>query len=87
VSTTCNLLTSALPFLDLLQRYKICPYHLELSQLVVEGQSIRFCQQCGRFQLLEEFDGDRRSCRRKVRVYFQSSPAFSHVCTLKLNNF
>lgn len=34
--------------------------------LVVEGQSIRFCQQCGRYQLLEEFDGDRRSCRRKL---------------------
>lgn len=32
----------------------------------MEGQSIRFCQQCGRFQLLEEFDGDRRSCRRKL---------------------
>lgn len=49
------------------QRYKICPYHLELPCLVVEGQTIRFCQQCGRFQLLSDFEGDRRSCRRKVR--------------------
>ena len=49
-----------------LQRYKICPYHLELPCLVVEGQTIRFCQQCGRFQLLSDFEGDRRSCRRKV---------------------
>jgi hypothetical protein len=54
-----------LPFL---QRYKICPYHLELPCLVVEGQTIRFCQQCGRFQLLSDFEGDRRSCRRKVRA-------------------
>lgn len=37
--------------------------------MVVEGQSIRFCQQCGRFQLLEEFDGDRRSCRRKLEKH------------------
>jgi hypothetical protein len=51
-----------------LQRYKICPFHLELPCLVVEGQSIRFCQQCGRYQLLSDFDGDRRSCRRKVRA-------------------
>ena len=37
--------------------------------MVVEGQSIRFCQQCGRFQLLDEFDGDRRSCRRKLEKH------------------
>lgn len=37
--------------------------------MVVEGQSIRFCQQCGRFQLLEEFEGDRRSCRRKLELH------------------
>ncbi|KAL4513989.1 hypothetical protein Ndes2437B_g08219 [Nannochloris sp. 'desiccata'] len=47
----------------------ICPYHLELNCMVVEGQSIRFCQQCGRFQLLDEFDGDRRSCRRKLEKH------------------
>lgn len=33
---------------------------------MVEGQTIRFCQQCGRFQLLTDFEGDRRSCRRKL---------------------
>jgi len=48
---------------------QICPYHLELNCMVVEGQSIRFCQQCGRFQLLDEFDGDRRSCRRKLEKH------------------
>ena len=50
-----------------LQRYKICHYHVELPCMVVEGQAIRFCQQCGRFQLLSDFEGDRRSCRLKVR--------------------
>jgi len=48
------------------KRYKICPYHMEANFLLVEGQSIRFCQQCGRFQLLSEFDGDKRSCRKRL---------------------
>lgn len=37
--------------------------------MVVEGQAIRFCQQCGRFQLLDEFDGDRRSCKKKLEKH------------------
>jgi len=40
---------------------------MELPEIVHEGQVIRFCQQCGRFHLLAEFDGDRRSCRRKLQ--------------------
>lgn len=40
---------------------------MELPEVVHEGQVIRFCQQCGRFHLLAEFDGDRRSCRRKLQ--------------------
>ena len=40
---------------------------MELPEAVHEGQVIRFCQQCGRFHLLAEFDGDRRSCRRKLQ--------------------
>ncbi|PRW50811.1 squamosa promoter binding [Chlorella sorokiniana] len=48
------------------KRYKICSYHVELPCMVVEGQTIRFCQQCGRFQLLSDFEGDRRSCRLKL---------------------
>jgi hypothetical protein len=51
------------------QRYKICPAHLELPEMVVERQAIRFCQQCGRFQLTTEFDGDRRSCRHKLEQH------------------
>lgn len=48
------------------KRYKICPYHMEANFLLVEGQKIRFCQQCGRFQLLSEFDGEKRSCRKRL---------------------
>lgn len=48
------------------KRYKICAHHMELYCLKVDGQYIRFCQQCGRFQLLSEFDGEKRSCRSKL---------------------
>jgi len=45
------------------QRYKICEYHLKVSSIVKDGAQQRFCQQCGRFHGLSEFDGVKRSCR------------------------
>ena len=42
------------------QRYKICEFHLKVSSIVRDDQRMRFCQQCGRFHLLDEFDGDKR---------------------------
>ena len=42
------------------QRYRICEEHLKLGTLLVEGCLQRFCQQCGRFQPLADFDGNKR---------------------------
>lgn len=39
-----------------------CPYS-QLDSLVVDGKPSRFCQQCGRFHPIDEFEGNRRSCR------------------------
>jgi SBP domain len=50
------------------QRYKICEHHLKVSSIVVEGVRKRFCQQCGHFHDLSEFDGDKRSCRARLQV-------------------
>ncbi|GIL72369.1 hypothetical protein Vretimale_4149 [Volvox reticuliferus] len=44
-------------------RYKICEFHLKVSSVLKDGVPQRFCQQCGRFHHLSEFDGSRRSCR------------------------
>ena len=30
---------------------------------------VRFCQQCGRFQTLDDFDGKKKSCRRKLAMH------------------
>lgn len=35
----------------------------------MEGGSVRFCQQCGRFQAIEEFDGLKKTCRRKLNMH------------------
>lgn len=42
------------------QRYRICKAHLQSPAMVVDGAVQRFCQQCGRFQAVEDFDGDKR---------------------------
>ena len=48
-------------------RYKICQYHLKIPSIIREGNKQRFCQQCGRFHNLNEFDGDKRSCRARLQ--------------------
>lgn len=47
-------------------RYKICERHLKEEWIEREGRRVRFCQQCGRFQPIEEFEESKRSC--KVRL-------------------
>lgn len=34
--------------------------------MVIYSQDARFCQKCGCFQLVSEFDGDKRSCRSRL---------------------
>ena len=52
------------------QRYRICEEHLKLSSLLKDGVQQRFCQQCGRFHLLADFDGNKR-----CSPVFQCMPA------------
>lgn len=42
------------------QRHKVCALHLSSMVAPVNGVDSRFCQQCGKFQPLEEFDADKR---------------------------
>jgi len=48
------------------QRYRVCEQHLKLLSLMVDGKPSRFCQQCGRFHELSNFDGNKRSCRARL---------------------
>lgn len=47
------------------QRFRICDFHLKASVVLRDGIMQRFCQQCGRFHVLSEFDGTKRSCRAR----------------------
>eukprot|EP00803_Ostreobium_quekettii_P003346 evm.model.scf_362EXC.15 EVM.evm.TU.scf_362EXC.15 scf_362EXC:83727-89051(+) len=44
------------------KRYRVCMDHLKMQAICVDGNLQRFCQQCGRFHDLDNFDGDKRYC-------------------------
>ncbi|KAL8167432.1 hypothetical protein V2J09_008931 [Rumex salicifolius] len=51
---------------DYHRRHKVCEMHSKATQAVVGNIMQRFCQQCSRFHVLQEFDEGKRSCRRRL---------------------
>ncbi|KAG0477649.1 hypothetical protein HPP92_012368 [Vanilla planifolia] len=51
---------------DYHRRHKVCEMHAKASSAMVGNVIQRFCQQCSRFHLLQEFDEGKRSCRRRL---------------------
>ncbi|KMZ60230.1 putative Squamosa promoter-binding protein [Zostera marina] len=51
---------------DYHRRHKVCETHAKASKAIVGNAVQRFCQQCSRFHLLQEFDEGKRSCRRRL---------------------
>ncbi|GFR44143.1 hypothetical protein Agub_g5309 [Astrephomene gubernaculifera] len=51
------------------QRYRTCELHLKAPYIMKDGVQQRFCQQCGRFHELHEFDGNKRSCRSRLQSH------------------
>uniref|UniRef100_A0A5B6ZU58 Putative Squamosa promoter-binding protein isoform 1 n=1 Tax=Davidia involucrata TaxID=16924 RepID=A0A5B6ZU58_DAVIN len=48
------------------KRHKVCELHSKTPQVTIGGHKQRFCQQCSRFHSLEEFDDEKRSCRKRL---------------------
>ncbi|KAI7724749.1 hypothetical protein M8C21_004626 [Ambrosia artemisiifolia] len=48
------------------KKHRVCENHSKALKVVVAGLERRFCQQCSRFHGLAEFDGKKRSCRRRL---------------------
>ncbi|XP_059317829.1 squamosa promoter-binding-like protein 1 [Lycium ferocissimum] len=51
---------------DYHRRHKVCDVHSKAVNALVGNVMQRFCQQCSRFHVLEEFDEGKRSCRRRL---------------------
>ncbi|KAI4349790.1 hypothetical protein L6164_010346 [Bauhinia variegata] len=51
---------------DYHRRHKVCEMHSKASRALVGNVMQRFCQQCSRFHMLQEFDEGKRSCRRRL---------------------
>ncbi|PSR85250.1 Squamosa promoter-binding-like protein [Actinidia chinensis var. chinensis] len=51
---------------DYHRRHKVCDMHSKASRALVGKVMQRFCQQCSRFHVLQEFDEGKRSCRRRL---------------------
>jgi hypothetical protein len=73
-----------------------CETCLKTSSIVRDGERERFCQQCGRFHPLEDFDGDKRSCRirlmrhnnrRRKKAKKEDGPAKKAEKVVKVSGF
>ncbi|KAI4344714.1 hypothetical protein L6164_011908 [Bauhinia variegata] len=51
---------------DYHRRHKVCDMHSKATKAWVGNVMQRFCQQCSRFHVLQEFDEGKRSCRRRL---------------------
>ncbi|CAD5181447.1 unnamed protein product, partial [Musa acuminata subsp. malaccensis] len=48
------------------KRHRVCLRCANSSSVVLDGEHKRYCQQCGKFHVLPDFDEGKRSCRRKL---------------------
>eukprot|EP00898_Chlorokybus_atmophyticus_P008419 jgi/Chlat1/8579/Chrsp82S07966 len=52
---------------DYYRRHRVCDRHATEPAVLTNGSMQRFCQQCSRFHALVEFDGDKKSCRLRLK--------------------
>ncbi|OEL24112.1 Squamosa promoter-binding-like protein 9 [Dichanthelium oligosanthes] len=48
------------------RRHRVCLRCAHAAAVMLDGVQKRYCQQCGKFHVLQDFDEDKRSCRRKL---------------------
>ncbi|XP_050372378.1 squamosa promoter-binding-like protein 7 [Argentina anserina] len=48
------------------RRHRVCLACANAATVVIDGDTKRYCQQCGKFHVLSDFDEGKRSCRRKL---------------------
>lgn len=50
-------------------RLRVCDEHAKAVTVYLSGGPSRFCQQCAKFHLLEEFNGANRGCRKRLEKH------------------
>ncbi|KHN37527.1 Squamosa promoter-binding-like protein 7 [Glycine soja] len=48
------------------RRHRVCLRCANAATVMLNGEAKRYCQQCGKFHVLSDFDEGKRSCRRKL---------------------
>ncbi|KAL1358398.1 hypothetical protein HN51_003674 [Arachis hypogaea] len=48
------------------RRHRVCLRCANAATVMLDGEAKRYCQQCGKFHVLSDFDEGKRSCRRKL---------------------
>ncbi|OIV91954.1 hypothetical protein TanjilG_23215 [Lupinus angustifolius] len=48
------------------KRHRVCLRCANAATVLLRGEANRYCQQCGKFHILLDFDEGKRSCRRKL---------------------
>uniref|UniRef100_A0A2N9ETS0 SBP-type domain-containing protein n=1 Tax=Fagus sylvatica TaxID=28930 RepID=A0A2N9ETS0_FAGSY len=48
------------------RRHRVCLRCANATAVLLDGETKRYCQQCGKFHILSDFDEGKRSCRRKL---------------------
>ncbi|XP_058723859.1 squamosa promoter-binding-like protein 7 [Vicia villosa] len=48
------------------RRHRVCLRCATAVTVLIDGEVKRYCQQCGKFHVLPDFDEGKRSCRRKL---------------------
>uniref|UniRef100_A0A061QZJ1 Squamosa promoter-binding-like protein 12-like n=1 Tax=Tetraselmis sp. GSL018 TaxID=582737 RepID=A0A061QZJ1_9CHLO len=50
-------------------RCRVCTVHTRAEYVLFGDTPLRFCQQCNKFQPLEDFDGTKRTCKEKLQLH------------------
>ncbi|CAI7806287.1 unnamed protein product, partial [Closterium sp. NIES-53] len=51
------------------RRHRVCGVHTRAAAVTVDGNQQRFCQQCSRFQDMDDFEPGRRSCKQSLQYH------------------
>ncbi|VAI72857.1 unnamed protein product [Triticum turgidum subsp. durum] len=54
---------------DYHRRHKVCEPHTKSTLVRIRNIEHRFCQQCSRFHLVQEFDEGKKSCRSRLATH------------------